>query len=103
MDCWHDEIDRATTEADVVRQAREYLSLWAPGELAPLTQGWRDLTVNCAADVARVKQWFTETPHLRELAAYFWHAAARIEEIRRSRLRLVHLTRPATGFSATLH
>jgi hypothetical protein len=86
MSCWHDEIDRALTEAEVVRSAREYLALWAASELAPLTLGWRRLELETSADIARVKGWLTETPQLPELASYFWHAAARIEELRRMRL-----------------
>jgi hypothetical protein len=89
MNCWHDEIDRSTTESDVVRGAREYLALWAPGELTALTLGWRELKIESPADIARVKRWLTETPQLPELASYFWHAAARIEEIRRLNPRLV--------------
>jgi hypothetical protein len=89
MNCWHDEIDRSITEADVVRSAREYLALWAPSELTPLTLGWRELKIEGPADIARMKRWLTETPQLRELASYFWHAAARIEEIRRLNRRVV--------------
>jgi hypothetical protein len=87
MNCWHDEIDRSITESDVLRSARDYLALWAPTELMPLTLGWRELKIEDEADMARVKAWLTETPQLRELAAYFWHASARIEAIRRSHLR----------------
>jgi hypothetical protein len=61
-----------------------------------VTQGWRDLRIETAADIDRMKGWITEGPAtsataepLRELAGYFWHAAARILEIRRSRLQLV--------------
>jgi hypothetical protein len=93
MDCWHHEIDRARTEDEVVRKASDYLFLWAPQELAPLTQGWREIRVETAADIERVKRWLTESlagaqsmapyaAQLRELANYFWHAAARIAEIR---------------------
>ena len=102
MSCWHDEIDRSITETDVVRAAREYLALWAPSELLPLTLGWRELKIENAADITRVQRWFTETPQLHELATYFWHAAARIEEIRRSRLQLVHFARSAPRFGASL-
>jgi len=55
MSCWHDEIDRSMTESDVVRGAREYLGLWAPCELTPVTLGWRELKMDSAADVFRVK------------------------------------------------
>jgi hypothetical protein len=101
MDCWHEEIDRATTEADVIRHARDYLWLWAPGELTPVTLGKRELKVESAADIARIKRWLTETPQLRELARYFWHAATRIDAIRRTRLRLVHSV-AMPGVSASL-
>ncbi|MGZ5073118.1 MAG: hypothetical protein ACXWHB_01895 [Usitatibacter sp.] len=109
MDCWHHEIDHATTEREVVRSAADYLFLWAPQELAPLTLGWRDLRCESAEDVERIKQWLVEgmasthsaspfAPALRELASYFWHAAFKIQELRRSRLRLVvpalHATSP---------
>ena len=95
MDCWHHEIDRAATEAEVVKGASDYLFLWAPQELAPVRQGWRDLRIECAADIERMKCWLIEglaSAHsiapqaaaLRELASYFWHAAARIDELRRA-------------------
>ena len=100
MDCWTHEIDRAPTEAEVVKGAADYLSLWAPQELAPLSLGWRNLRIEDAADVERMKQWLVEgvasahsiSPHaaaLRDLASYFWHAAFRIQELRRSRLHPV--------------
>jgi hypothetical protein len=90
VNCWHDAIDRASTEDEVVCCAREYLALWAPRELTPITQGWRELRVESPADVRRLKAWLTETSQLRELATYFWHAAARIEEIRRLQVCRVH-------------
>ncbi len=104
MDCWHQEIERAATEADVVKSASDYLFLWAPQELAPVTQGWRDLRIESAADIERLKSWLIEgvasthsiSPQagaLRELASYFWHAAARINDLRRSHL---HLPRPTS-------
>jgi hypothetical protein len=103
MDCWHDEIDRAATEAEVVKSASDYLFLWAPQELAPLTQGWRDLRIETSADIERLKTWLIEglsaahsiapqAAALRELASYFWHAAARINDLRRSRLHVVRPT-----------
>ena len=99
MDCWHHEIDRAATEADVVKSASDYLFLWAPQELAPVTQGWRDLRIETAADIERLKSWLIDglaSAHsiapqaaaLRELASYFWYAAARIHELRRSCLHV---------------
>ena len=49
MDCWHHEIDKATTEDEVVNSAADFLALWAPQELAPLTLGWRDLRIESGA------------------------------------------------------
>ncbi len=102
MDCWHQAIDKATTESEVVKGASDYLFLWAPQELAPVTQGWRDLRIETVSDIERLKSWLVEgvasahsiapqAAELRELASYFWHAAARIREIRRAR---AHVIRP---------
>ncbi len=97
MNCWHREIENATTEAEVAQSASDYLTLWGPQELEPVTQGWRELRIETPADIDKVRGWITEGPAtsataapLRELAGYFWHAAARIAEIRRARLQLVH-------------
>ena len=91
MDCWHREIEKSGTEDDVVRTAQDFLALWSPGELAPLTLGWREVTITNGEDIQRVKKWIFEdldrtpdTAHLSELGDYFWHAASRIGEIRRS-------------------
>jgi hypothetical protein len=100
MDCWQNEIRRASTETEVVRMAADYLTLWAEAELEPLTQGWRDFTIESAEDVERMKRWLVESVNttqslapnateLRELASYFWHAAVRIGEIRDSQ-RVLH-------------
>ena len=88
MDCWHREIERSHTEAEVVGSARDFLALWSPRELAPLTLGWRDLTIESASDIERVKRWAVEESRgeLTELGDYFWHAATRIGEIRGTRL-----------------
>jgi hypothetical protein len=112
MNCWQQEIDRARSESEVVRGAADYLCLWAPQELAPLSLGWRDLRIETGADIERMKQWLVEgvasaacaSPHaaaLRELASYFWHAAFRIRELRGTHLRLVAPAVPAA--SALLH
>jgi hypothetical protein len=87
MDCWHQRIERSGTEAEVVEGARDFLFLWSPRELEPLTLGWRDMRIESAEDVVRMKQWLIEdadmTPQpLRELGEYMWHAATRISELR---------------------
>ena len=85
MDCWHREIEKSGTEAEVVANARDFLALWSPRELAPLTLGWRDIAIENADDVDRVKRWIVEDfspAHLSDLGEYLWHADRRIRELR---------------------
>ena len=93
MDCWHRRLEASRTETEVVRSASDFLSLWSPRELSPLTLGWRKVDVESASDVERMKRWLIEdlgvdvslepdAARLRGLGEYFCHAAHRIEEIR---------------------
>jgi hypothetical protein len=93
MDCWHREIERSQTEAEVVRGAGEFLALWSPRELSPVTHGWREVSISNTDDLERLKKWLIEdlgvgvsaqpeAQPLRELGDYLWHASARIREIR---------------------
>jgi hypothetical protein len=89
MDCWHREIERSRTEAEVVGSAADFLALWSPQELAPVTMGWRPVNIRNADDLERVKKWLvddfrggTAMEPLRELGDYLWHASTRIREIR---------------------
>lgn len=83
MDCWHEGLDQAKTEAEVAIRARDYLSLWGPSELEPVTQGWRELRVETPEDIRVIRSWLVAgPPSLHELAGYFWHAAERIEFLR---------------------
>jgi hypothetical protein len=95
MDCWHREIERSKTEAEVLGSAADFISLWSPRELSPVTKGWRPVAIKSADDLERVKKWVIEdvgyavptAPEiapLRELGDYLWHASTRIREIRRS-------------------
>ena len=88
MDCWQREIARSRTEAEVLRNAGDFMALWSPRELAPVTRGWRPVKIENAEDLERVKKWVVEdvpvgdgTP-LRELGDYLWYASARIRQIR---------------------
>lgn len=96
MDCWHHEIDKATSEAEVVRSASDYLVLWTPREITPTTLGLDELRIASCDDIERVRSRLparaSNSPpaskvesHLRELADYFIHASARIGELRRTR------------------
>jgi hypothetical protein len=93
MDCWHRGIEKSGTEAEVVEGARDFLTLWSPAELQPVTQGWRDLNIESADDIERMKRWLVDefdaeysaapgAHELRELGSYLWHASARISELR---------------------
>ena len=84
MDCWHREIERSQTEAEVVGGAADFMALWSPQELARVTMGWRPVSIGNAEDLERVKKWLLEDGDgpLRELGDYLWHASARIREIR---------------------
>ena len=89
MDCWHREIARSGTEAEVESTAQDFLSLWSPGELSEVSLGWRPVRIENASDIVRMKKWVVEdlghdptVSHLGELGDYLWHAAARIQEIR---------------------
>ena len=90
MDCWHREIQRSRTEAEVVVGAADFLALWSPRELEPVTLGWRHVGIENVDDIERVKKWVVEdlgsarpeAQPLRELGDYLWHASERIREIR---------------------
>ena len=93
MDCWRREIGRSQTEAEVVRNAVDFMALWSPRELAPVTRGWRPVQIRDAEDLERVKRWVVEdlrpqaSPEaapLQELGEYLWYASERIREIRHS-------------------
>lgn len=107
MDCWHHEIDTATTEAEVVRNAGEYLLLWAPRQLSAESLGLACMRIESSDDIERVNERLTRTPvrfdratpgsaHIREIAQYFRHAAMRLRELRPV------AQRATTGISASL-
>ena len=93
MDCWHYEIDKATSEAEIVKSASDYLALWAPREMAPWSLGLSEMRIADRDDIERVKFHLTARrpqgrpasageSHLRELTGYFVRASARLGELR---------------------
>jgi len=89
MDCWHREIENSGTEDEVVSSARDFLSLWSSRELAPVSLGWRPVSIDSAGDIERMKKWVVDdlggnpaATHLGELGDYLWHASERLREIR---------------------
>lgn len=98
MDCWHDELENAASEAEIMKSATDYLRLWAPREMHPMSLGLEELKIRCTDDIETVKRRLSDSPdfcktkaregaHVRELTEYFWRAAARIDELRRVRGR----------------
>ena len=98
MDCWHHELEKAASEAEIMKSATDYLRLWAPREMTPMTIGLDELKIRCTDDIETVKRSLSDNPsyvdaktrdgaHVRELAEYFWRASARIGELRRSHAR----------------
>jgi hypothetical protein len=105
MDCWHYEIDKATTEAEIIRNASDYLLLWVPRDLDPVQLGLAEMRIESSDDIERVKRWLgdpqlgkaaaiSNRSHLRELSSYFTHAASRIGELRRGYMRPSAATTP---------
>lgn len=98
MDCWHHELEKAASEAEIMKSATDYLRLWAPREMTPTAIGLEELKIRSTDDIETVKQRLSDNPsyvdantregaHVRELADYFGRASARIGELRRSRAR----------------
>ena len=54
MDCWHHEIEKATSEAEVVRSASDYLALWAPRELPPWSLGLSEMRICAGGDIEHI-------------------------------------------------
>ena len=98
MDCWHHDIEKATSEAEIVKSAGEYLEIWAPRDIPPILLGLSKLSIETSDDIFRVKDNLADSPakskalppeqsHLREIADYFGHAATRVAELRRRQVR----------------
>ncbi len=94
MNAWFKDIDRATTEAEIVASARDYCSLINPRDLASLPEEFRSIRVDGDADIPRVhatlargyaqaRSRASEVDKLRDLLSYFSKAAERLSEIRR--------------------
>ena len=98
MDCWHHELENAASEAEIMKSATDYLRLWTPREMSPMSLGLEELKIRSTDDIETVKRRLSDSPvyteaktrdgaHMRELTAYFWRASARIGELRRVRGR----------------
>jgi hypothetical protein len=94
MNAWFKDIDRATTEAQIVAGARDYCSLIHPRDLEPLPEQCRTIRIENDADIPRVREALaqgysqargdvSEVEKLRDLLTYFSKASERLNEIRR--------------------
>jgi hypothetical protein len=92
MNAWLKEIDRATTEAEIVESARDYCSLVHPRELATLPEECREINIADGDDIPRLRQRLSEgvaavrdrdadTEKLRDLVNYLSRASERLGEL----------------------
>jgi hypothetical protein len=56
MNAWFRAIERATTEAEVVAQARDFCSLLHPRDLASLPEDVRQIRIEAPGDIVRLRE-----------------------------------------------
>jgi len=94
MNTWFKEIDRATTEAELVSNARDYCALMHPRDLAPLPSEFRTIRIDNDADIPRLRERLaqgyeglrnadSDVEKLRDLVSYLSRVSDRLSEIRR--------------------
>jgi hypothetical protein len=94
MNAWFKEIDRATTEAELVANARDYCALMHPRDLAPLPMDCREIRIDSDSDIPRLREKLaqgyagvrthaSEVEKLRDLVSYLSKVTERLGEIRR--------------------
>ena len=95
MNAWFKDIDRATTEAEILASARDYCSLLNPRDLEPLPKEYREIHLDKETDIARLRERLaqgyagvhahaSDVEKLRELLSYLSKAAERLGELRKS-------------------
>ena len=93
MDWWRDELEKATSQDQILQGATDFLQCWAPRELDPMNLGLIEMRIETAEDIDRVRRSLekrhtlpqttvTQEAHLQELASYLGHAASKVEELR---------------------
>jgi hypothetical protein len=94
MNTWFKEIDRATTEAELVSYARDYCALVHPRDLASLPTEDREIRIDNDGDIPRLRERLaqgyagvrdrdSEVEKLRDLVSYLAKVSDRLSEIRR--------------------
>jgi hypothetical protein len=93
MKSWLEEIDRATTEAQLVATTRDLCSLYSPRELSPLPEDCRVIRIDGGADIPRWREKLARTvaqardraespAKLDDLVQCFEHASQRLGTLR---------------------
>lgn len=95
MQSWLRELDRASTEAEVVATTRDYVALWSPTELSHFPEDCRRIRIDTQADIARWRDKLAEgyartrtgdgSARLQDLVTLVARASERLGEIRTAR------------------
>ncbi|HXF81112.1 MAG TPA: hypothetical protein VN598_19740 [Usitatibacter sp.] len=96
MNNWLRDIDRATTEAEILAHTQDYLSLVHPRDLAVLPQELRTIRIERDSDIpvwrerlakgcASVQAPPHEVARVQEMVSYLSKAADRLGELREPR------------------
>ena len=95
MNSWLRDIDRATTEAEILAHAQDYLSLVHPRDLAVLPADLRTIRIERETDItvwrerlakgcAAVQAHESEVARVQEMVSYLSKAEDRLGQIRQS-------------------
>lgn len=93
MNAWFREIDRATTEAEIVAHTRDFFSLVHPRDLAFLPEGERSIHIDRDVDIPLLRERLArqsasapasacDEGRVREILSYLSRASDRLGEIR---------------------
>ena len=95
MNSWLRDIDRATTEAEILAHTQDYLSLVHPRDLAVLPENLRTIRIERETDIPVWRERLArgcqslqahdpEVARVQEMVSYLSKAADRLGEIRQS-------------------
>ena len=93
MNSWHRDIDRATTEAEILAHTQDYLSLVHPRDLAALPEDLRTIRIERETDItvwrerlakgcASLHAHDSDMARVQEMVSYLSKAADRLGEFR---------------------
>ena len=93
MKSWFEEIDQATTEAQLVATTRDLCSLYSPRELAPFPEDCRVIRIDGSSDIPRWREKLARniaaareraenSAKLDDLVMCFEHASERLGSLR---------------------